>query len=424
MKLLNRAMIYYLSFTLVIFGLGGIITYHFIRGLILRQVNHDLLAEKKIIEEQISSTDTIPDLTDLFDHGIEVKLIKHHVQPELFFKDSLLKDPSGSMVPYRFMISRNNIPGDKAYFMKTSLPIRDENKLAYDILYTLISSFLLLIFFLVIVNYGISKVLLKGFYTLLRNIRSFDLKKSSSFKPVHSGIKEFQQLNTVLSHLTKKISSDYSNLKEFSENISHEIQTPLSIIRSRVEYLYQMPELGEKSAEDLNAINQSVTRISRINQALILISKIQNNQFPKTTIVYIGRRLKEHLTLFSDLMESKKVTIKLEADEEVSVKMNSDLADILLANLVSNAIRHNVSGGTINILLNKKELLIENTGMLMEVDPASLFERFAKVDTNSTSPGLGLAIIRKIVELYNMDIVYNVTEDLHTMRIIFPSQRS
>ena len=113
----------------------------------------------------------------------------------------------------------------------------------------------------------------------------------------------------------------------------------------------------------------------------------------------------------------------MEIEEDVTVNMNSDLADILLANLISNAVRHNVSGGKIKIQLNNKELLIENTGMQIDVDPSLLFERFAKVDTNNTSPGLGLAIIRKIVELYNMEIVYKVTEDLHTMRIILPLQK-
>ena len=422
MKLLNRAMIYYMSFMLFIFSVGGIITYHVIRNLVLRQVNQDLLAEKKIIEEQIGQSDTLPDFSGLFDQKIEVRLVKHQVHSMYFFNDTVLTDSSGTRIPYRFLICSGNLAKNRSYFMKTSLPIQEENKLAYDILYTLIFSFLLLIFFLVFINYSISRALLKDFYSLLKNIRVFDLKKASSFVPVSSKIREFQQLNGVLINLTEKISSDYANLKEFSENISHEIQTPLSIIRSRVEYLYQSPDLNKKNAEDLNTINQSVTRISRINQALILISRIGNDQFPKITTVLLGKRLKEHLYLFSDLIESKKITCTLNEEDDVSIKINSDLADIMLANLISNAVRHNVPGGSIKITLNSDELVMENTGRSLDVDPDSLFQRFSKADSESLSPGLGLAIIRKIVELYAMKIEYNVTGILHRIRIIFPKQ--
>ena len=196
----------------------------------------------------------------------------------------------------------------------------------------------------------------------LSNIRKYDVKTSQEFIPVTTRITEFAQLNEVLKTLTEKIRSEYLNLKEFSENASHEIQTPLAIIRLRIEQMLQSSDINDELAEHLVSIGQSVNKISRINQALSLISKIENNQYPEISVVNVNQKIEGILSQFHDFIVSRKLNVQFDATDEVEIQMNPDLSEFLFSNLMGNAIKHNIDKGWITISLNRKELIIRNSG--------------------------------------------------------------
>ena len=420
MKLLNRAIIYYSIATLLLFFLMGSLLYNSIRHTVLHQVSDGLLTEKQIIEEQILRSDSLPDFSEIFNHKIEVTLYRKRIVPSEVFIDTLITDPNTKKAtPYRFLKYRNNTHENRGYSIKTSQNIEEEKELLYEILIVVIFSFAALLLLLIIIIYSISRGLWGSFYSTLNRIQSYDIKTESQFIPVKTTITEFGQLNAVLKTLTDKIKSDYVNLKEVTENTAHEIQTPLAVIRAKIEQMIQSTDISNKLAKDLNSINQSVTRISRISQSLGLLSKIENNQYAVTKKILLHLKIEELLVQFSDFIKSKHLDIQYENSEEVQLEMNPDLAEFMLVNLLNNAIKHNSDHGWIKIRLNRYELVFQNSGKELNVDPAMLFHRFRKVESSSDSPGLGLAIVKKVTDFYGMSIAYEYAEGIHTLHISF-----
>lgn len=420
MKLLNRAILYYSLAMFLSFTYTGAILYTYIHHLVLKQVTESLLTEKDIIREQLEFLDTIPDFSNFFNHQIEVTIYKHKVVKSQNIIDTLLYDTLNHRnVEYRFLVYTDNTTGDKGYMITTSKSIDHEKSLLYEILGIIIILFAALSLLLIIIIISISRKLWKSFYVTLNNIRKYDVKTTQEFIPVNTRITEFAQLNEVLKTLTEKIRSEYLNLKEFSENASHEILTPLAIIRTRIEQMLQSPDINDELAEHLVSVGQSVSKISRINQSLTLISKIENNQYTELSVVNVNQKIEDILTQFHDFSASKKLNVRFEADEKVEIQMNPDLSEFLFSNLLGNAIKHNVEEGWIKITLSRKELFIRNSGKDPGVDTNQLFFRFKKAEHSTESPGLGLAIVKKVTDLYGMNISYQYADFIHTLHIIF-----
>jgi signal transduction histidine kinase len=422
MKLLNRAILYYSLYTFLAFVVIGTILFTSIRHIVFKQVSEALLTEKKIIQEQLEDTDTIPDFSDIFNHQIEVTIFKHRLKTSEVFLDTLLYDSlTKSKVAYRFLEFKSNTADNRGFIIKTSQSIEEEKRLLYEILGIITTSFAVLSLILIIIISSVSRGLWGAFYNTLSNIQRFDMRTNSDFHPVSTKITEFYQLNRVLKTLTDKIKSEYINLKEFSENASHEIQTPLTVIRMRIEQILQSADINDELAKNLILISQSVDKISRINQALTLISKIENRQYPETAVISANQKISEVLVQFQDFIHARQLKVSFDAAEHVELQLNPDLADFLFTNLIGNAIKHNIDRGWISIILNNQELILKNTGKDPQINTNLLFLRFKKGEHSSDSYGigLGLAIVKKVTDLYGMQIVYEYSDSVHTLLIEF-----
>jgi len=219
--------------------------------------------------------------------------------------------------------------------------------------------------------------------------------------------------------MSKKLQQDYRSLKEFNENASHEIQTPLAIIKSKLELLIQNEALKEDEMKIINSVYEATNRMSRLNQGLLLISKIDNNQFPVAEKINLQQLIEKNLEHFEELIALKKLNVTVAMSETIEPEMNRTLAEILMSNLLSNAIRHNVEEGDITVRLEAGQLIISNTGHALTSSPDELFERFRKSDRNSESAGLGLAIVKRILNIYHFPIDYTVNGQIHKMKISF-----
>jgi signal transduction histidine kinase len=207
-------------------------------------------------------------------------------------------------------------------------------------------------------------------------------------------------------------------LKRFTENASHEIQTPLAIIKTKIELLAQS-ELNESQANVIQTLNDVVNRISKLNQSLLLLTKIENGQFADTECVNISKVLERHIINFEELAEAKNITITKNIIEECEVKMNESLAVVLISNIMVNAIKHNLSHGVIDIELEVNKLSVSNSGEVPTKGASSLFERFEKDTSSADSLGLGLSIVKEICDRYGFQVNYNYTDKMHTISIRF-----
>ena len=255
------------------------------------------------------------------------------------------------------------------------------------------------------------------FNKTLENLRNFDIGRDASLALTATKISEFRLLNKTLDRMAKKMRRDFINLKEFNENASHEIQTPLAIIKSKLELLIQGEGLNEEQMGMINSVYEAATRMSRLNQGLLLISKIDNNQFHHTEQVDLQKVMEKTLEHFEEITDLKKIRIVPHFNAPACPQMNRALSEILISNLVSNAIRHNIEEGEIRITMNSDGFEISNTGHPLAFSPDELFRRFRKSERTSDSVGLGLAIVKKIILLYQFTIQYEVKGNIHMIRV-------
>jgi len=259
----------------------------------------------------------------------------------------------------------------------------------------------------------------KVFYDTIEKINRYDLNTHEEFTLQDSDVKEFADLNRVLITMTERIRNDYLNLKEYTENASHEIQTPLAIINSKLELLLQSGDMSEKQYKALADAYEASIRLSKYNSTLILLAKIENKQFPEYKDVSPELIVNSLLENLEDLIRSKKLEVVKLLHHDVMIRMNPYLAEMLIVNLVKNAVRHNVKGGKLVVELGETFLRVSNTGPDHQVDKNLLFKRFYKSSSSPESLGLGLAIVQKICALYGFEVGYQFVGQMHCMTVNF-----
>jgi signal transduction histidine kinase len=280
--------------------------------------------------------------------------------------------------------------------------------------------FILLLVSIVIINLNKSRRLWTPFYSTMSAVRGYDIRQNKPLSLDNStGIEEFDQLNKTLHDLIDHVDQAYRNQKQFTENASHELQTPLAIIRSKVELLIEAPGLNEDSAQLLQEITEANERLSQMNKNLLLLTRIDNGQYPEVQRIDVSG-LSERLSgIFKDYYTNEGVTTTTVITAGVAVSANPALIEILVNNLIRNAYIHNISGGWVDIQLSHKELVIRNSGPALDEDPERLFDRFRKGRVDNRTTGLGLALVRQIAQLYHYDIRYTYRDGIHQLRVTF-----
>ena len=206
--------------------------------------------------------------------------------------------------------------------------------------------------------------------------------------------------------------------KEFIENASHELQTPIAIFQSKLDDLMQRPGLTKKEAETIQELESTSKRMARLNKNLLLLSKIDNYQYADVEQVDLAELINNHVAVLKPMARLEHIAMILEL-ENLFLEANFTLIEILITNLLHNAIRYSLKNEQVHITLKTRTLTITNTGNKLKMDAGKMMERFKKESTDPASSGLGLAIVKKICERYHYQISYSYENNLHTFRVIF-----
>jgi signal transduction histidine kinase len=285
---------------------GAALLYLTIKKVIYKQIDESLITEKTIIEDQIRQTDTIPDFEGTFGHQIEVKLLNYHINRVQSIKDTDIYDSkSDSFIPFRYIFSSGNYVGKKGFIITIFQIISEKNELLHDIEVYMFSLFFSLLLISILINYLIARRLWRPFYNSVKIAGRFDIQSDKPLDLPETDIKEFDQLNRVFDNMTSKMRNDYLNLKEFSENASHEIQTPLAVIRSKTDLLMQQKNLNKESLSLIKSINESTTKLFKLNQGLLLISKIENKVFHEKKKVSLKQITVNALDNYKEILQLK-----------------------------------------------------------------------------------------------------------------------
>ena len=398
--------------------IGGALLYLTIKRVIYKQIDNSLITEKTIIQDQIRQTDTIPDFEVSLGHQIEVKLLNYTVSNFQSIKDTDIYDSkSDSFTHFRYIYSSGNTVQKKGYIITIFQVLSEKNELLQDIALYMFFLFFSIFFISILINYLIARRLWRPFYNLVSRAAKFDIQSDKPLDLPFTDINEFRQLNKVFDQMAHKMRNDYLNLKEFSENEAHEIKTPLAVIRSKTDLLMQQKNLNKDSIRLIKSINEATTRLFKLTHGLLLISKIENQSFHEKKKVSLKQIIENSLDNYKEIMQLKKIKVEMEALDEALVEMNEVLAGVLISNLLSNAVRFNVDGGFIKCHVDDRYLIFTNSGLPMTIDPEILFRRFHKASDNPQSVGLGLSIVKKIVDSYGMLITYTCRDTIHEIKL-------
>ena len=276
---------------------------------------------------------------------------------------------------------------------------------------------LLLIGFIVL-NRRIAGRIWKPFSDTITQLNSFDLSKNRGIQFQQTDIEEFQQLNDTLDKLIQSNISAYNQQKIFIENASHELQTPLAVLKSKMDILLQNRDITTEQLQILESIERPISRMSRINKNLLLLAKIENRQFGDTALIDLADTLRESILLVTDYIHDKDLSVDNKITQSFFVSCNKFLLETVVNNLLINSIRHTEKSGTIIFELHDGLFTIKNTGYF-SLQHETLFERFNIAGGHTVNGGLGLAIIKEICNRYKWGINYSFAPDFHSFTIRF-----
>jgi len=339
--------------------------------------------------------------------------IGRHRDTSLYYEATRQWDPFD-------ILTRQYILGGSAYQLTTYVSSREITHLLIKVSLAEALIFLLLLGAIVVINRATSRWLWTPFYGTMDAVREYDIHQNRPMALSNAtGIEEFDRLNQTLTALIDHVNRAYASQKHFTENASHELQTPLAIIRSKVELLVDALPLTEETAGLLADITEANERLSQMNKNLLLLTRIDNNQFPELHTIHLSDILNKWVAYYCDYYEGNALAVRTSIQPEVLLQANSSLIEILINNLLRNAFIHNIPGGHIHIRLAGDELTIENSGAILEGEAGRLFERFKKGREGSRTTGLGLALVKQICHLYRFDVQYHHREGIHCIRIAF-----
>ncbi len=413
MKLQKKISRYFITVSLIIFILSSIASYFVLKNFVLDEVNETLIAEKNDLLLQLKKEKKLQNVLNNHTARLEIRIIENGEKVNEQFKDTLINiGEKGEGIPFRQLKLSEMINGEN-YLIILRRSLIEREDLITGISVMIVSIFFLIIVGLNLINYYGEKKWWKPFYKTLDQLSDFRLEQKKKLNLQSSQIDEFNILNKTLNNMAEKLHEDYQNLKEFSENASHEMQTPLAIIRSKLDVMIQEKSLSEEQFNLISSIYQAVNRLTKLNQSMNLLTKIENREFSQKENVGISELIKSQIDNLEFLISDKELNVEKNIEENISLNINSFILETLISNLLINAVKHNIQGGDFKIELNKNHLKISNTGKPLHTSPEKLFERFKKDSQTSDSPGLGLSIVKKICEQEGYGIEYKLCNNIH-----------
>ncbi len=335
------------------------------------------------------------------------------VQQQEFFDKA-----EGHNIDFRIVFDRISIE-NTAYILTSRIPMIEK----HDLMRTLTSQYALLFFIMLVslsaVFYFLSKRLWWPFNETLAKIQNFNLEKGNAPQFATTDTTEFVQLNSILKNLILSNLSAYKKQKEFIENASHELQTPLAVFKSQLDMLLQQPRLTQQQMDIIQSLYSISARMTRLNKNLLILARIDNDQYGEMENIDFIQTLYAQLAFLRERAESNRIKVNVEINNNLHVRANKILMESLIINLIVNAIRHNIENGMIDIQVSDHCFIVSNTGTSQSIDKEKVFRRFNRKSEEKKGNGLGLSIVHEICKMHGWTIHYDYKDGLHSFVVRF-----
>lgn len=421
MKLLTKSSLLYILYSSVLLLISIPVLYFAIQRRVVEEVRENLLAQKNNILHKINEKDTANLIQWMNNKESNVTIsssLQNSNKPDKFYTSTFYDKIANENSPCLILETSIKLLG-KPYVVKIENSLLDSEDLIESIVRIVASLMLLIIIGLVIINRFLSKKLWKPFYHTIKKLGDYRIDKTDTLLLPATSVAEFNDLNNAIVELTNRNQKVYQLQKEFAENASHEMQTPLAVFQAKLDLLMQTKPLLEEQYELISDLAVVIQKMRKLNMSLLLLTKIENNQYAEEENISIHQVLEKTIEQYRLLAEEKNITIQYECIEDVVLYANTSLIEIMLGNFISNAIRHNHVNGTVSIKSDKTHISLINTGSVLPLDTEKIFQRFHKQTTNNNSIGLGLQIAKKIAEHYRFSIQYSFDQKTHHFLLNF-----
>lgn len=422
MKLNNKILLSNTALTLVVFIITAVGIYHLINSTIYGELDNHLLQHKidliNQIDENASSLEDIKELGILGSYEwIEIQQYDGSVSPSAndFATIDTLRNPEKEVEEksYRRLTTAINV-NDTYYTVRLYEEVASWNSISRTILLSVLAALLIWILLLYLLNQFVLHKILDPFYETVLTLEHIsdpsDLKETFPDTTTY----EINVLNRALNSMMQHIRSSFEDQKQFIQNASHELLTPLSIIRQKAEkILASAEELDEQTIKSASNIQDTAVRLSRLSNALLLISRVENRQYPLDEEIEITSIAEKVIIELSDFIEMKDLTLEKEFDCPINVEGNSELIQAAIYNIVQNAIKFTPAGSAITLKTNcdgdRPQFSVQDEGPgIPQEFLDSIFDRFQKTQNHTDgfeddSPGLGLSIVQSICRLHEFE---------------------
>ena len=410
MKLLTKTSLNFISASVIFFLLGSVAMYFSVRNIIAEDLQNRLLQQQKDFFYNADQNN----LTDLSSKLVFIQITDKEIIHS--FSDTVLI-VNDSYILYRKL--QFSYLKDEQYYNVSILKNQSQSDSLIKKIVIMNVGFAMLFFLIMFfVNRHSIKSALSVFYSTIRKLEDFELSKLQTLTLETAEVQEIKKLNEVFEKMATQIYNDFEAQKEYTENVSHELQTPLAIISSKADELMQADNLSKEQMEQLELLLETTNRLSKINQALIFLTKIDNRFYTQGSSFSLNDLIKEKLQIFETAIQDKNLKLELDLLDITQIYMNPYLAETLIINLIKNAIIHNSNGGLLRIHLSNNILSISNSGIPLSFPEKDIFKRFIRSDNSKKNLGIGLSIVQRICELYTFKIAYTYT-NVHQFKIIF-----
>ncbi len=298
-------------------------------------------------------------------------------------------------------------------------------------IYTIISfeqklksfAFYLLIFLLLIsifIDLSITQILLRPFGKIIDKLKNTQHPKQFDYSIIQTRTSDFMYLQESIALLMHQIEEAFESEREFIGNVSHELLTPISIIRIKLDNFSENTQLSDDDLRKLYEAKTTLSRLTKMVRSLLLLSRIENKEYLKNENIVLSLLLSEILTEFQDRADLKQQQITFKnTSKKDSFKGNSELLRILLSNLISNAIKYTPEKGSVSLSLENEKgnivLNISDDGPgIDQKERPYIFDRFKKFGKQKESFGLGLALVKQIADYHSIKIDVSSSQKIGT----------
>ena len=416
MSLYSQTARYLLLTAFFIALVGAIGFYTLIHQRIKHEVDELLMSQVKQTQLRLQQR-PLARIYDLDDNP-HIEPIAQPRRPD--FSDIVLIDSLDNNEPVQVRQLRATVSVQgQTYLVAVRQPYFEFNELARETSIGVIFGFLILMALSVVIGLSLSRRLWHPFYETIDQLGNIRLDTGTEPTFPKSRIREFGLLSQSLSTLTQKLRRQFSLQKQFTENASHELQTPLAVASAELDFLLQSDHLTEADHLHLQRATDALSRLSQLNRSLLLLTQVENDQFAQDEQLNLSDFLRQCVQEYEPFFVHKKMTLRQAISANVPLRMNRQLAGVLVTNLLKNVVRHGTPGGCVGIELTTDALTVQNTGAPLPFASSELFNRFVKDPARPDSTGLGLALVKQISDRYGLSLSYAYDNDRqeHTFRV-------